>query len=58
MHSLLLEQSDRSYVQAKSLQIEAFEDIGDVTLGNTKARGDPRRPSRVVVDNLLRVRIA
>ena len=44
--------SNRSYVQAKSLQIEAFEDIGDVTLGNTKARGDPRRPTRVVVGNL------
>lgn len=49
---------DRSYVQAKSLRIEALEDIGDVTLDDTKARGDPRRPTRVVIDNLLRVRIA
>ena len=55
VHSLLLEQSDRSCVQTKSLRIEALEDIGDVTLDNTKARGDPRRPTRVVIGNLVRI---
>ena len=34
------------------VRIEALEDIGDVTLDNTKARGDPRRPTRVVIGNL------